>query len=580
MSEARARLGAAQAELVRALCAGGAAPAGFDASALETAAETLVHKRSRAAIKLVPELAPHEKELARFAATNPVEDPLALAIAFAPASLRPAVRLAEWRAGRRRVFVARFALAHARVAGPPADVFALGAILYECLAGLPAFAGENVVAVLTRAESGSVGPLRRARPEVPAWLATVIERALSREPSRRFADGHAFLRALEGRSRAAGSRALLVAACGVLLGLLAWAAAAAPGTKRTASVASVTTRGETGPGETVRLPATAAEYAARAVARQHAGDLERAISDYDRAIELDPRSAEPFVNRGTAREAKRDFQGAISDYERAIELVPRLAVAFVNRGHARLLMGDLDGALADQDRAIDLDPRNPTSYDNRGNVRRERGDLDGAIADFDHAVELDPRAGYALQDRALVRQARGDIDGALSDYDRAIELGFCSGSAFYNRATARDARGDMEGALSDYDRAIERGFTKAFDNRGSLREARGDHDGAIADYDRAIEAHPRDALAFMNRGVARLRKGAVDEALSDFDRAIELDPRLVQAYKNRGVARRTRGNLAGTAEDFARAVALDPNDREAPNMRAFLEKQAREPKSP
>ena len=85
----------------------------------------------------------------------------------------------------------------ARSAGPPCDVFALGAVLYECLSGRPAFPGESVIEVLTRVSSGTVEPL--GRPEVPAWLEKVVAKALAPDPRERFADGVSLARALRER---------------------------------------------------------------------------------------------------------------------------------------------------------------------------------------------------------------------------------------------------------------------------------------------------------------------------------------------------------------------------------------------
>src|SRR5207248_3295119 len=107
----------------------------------------------------------------------------------------------------------------AREVGPPADVFALGALLYECLAGEPAFKGESVIDVITRVSQGSFVPIGARRGAVPRRLAATIDRALAHAPEERFPDGFALARALAGRG-AAWRRAPLLLGALVLLASL------------------------------------------------------------------------------------------------------------------------------------------------------------------------------------------------------------------------------------------------------------------------------------------------------------------------------------------------------------------------
>jgi serine/threonine protein kinase/formylglycine-generating enzyme required for sulfatase activity len=88
----------------------------------------------------------------------------------------------------------------AKEVGPRADVFALGAILYEALAGAPPFEGASMMQLVARVESGQLTPLRRVRGEVPQWLADVVHRALASRADDRFEDGAALARALEPAS--------------------------------------------------------------------------------------------------------------------------------------------------------------------------------------------------------------------------------------------------------------------------------------------------------------------------------------------------------------------------------------------
>ena len=61
------------------------------------------------------------------------------------------------------------------------------------------------------------------------------------------------------------------------------------------------------------------------------GDFDRAIADFNRAIELKPDYAEAYNNRGNAYSDKGDFDHAIADFSKAIELKPDFPIAYNNR---------------------------------------------------------------------------------------------------------------------------------------------------------------------------------------------------------------------------------------------------------
>ena len=109
--------------------------------------------------------------------------------------------------------------------GPAGDVFALGAVLWECLSGRPAFEGETVVEVLAKIERGEIEPL--GRPGVPRWLTSTLGRALATDPRKRFANGTELARALLARrgARRSGRRVVLLVALalGAVSSSLAWA---------------------------------------------------------------------------------------------------------------------------------------------------------------------------------------------------------------------------------------------------------------------------------------------------------------------------------------------------------------------
>src|SRR5215510_7245666 len=69
-----------------------------------------------------------------------------------------------------------------------------------------------------------------------------------------------------------------------------------------------------------------------------------------------PRAAEDHHKRGLALGKQGELDRAIAEFDKAIELNPRLADAWCNRGIAYYSKGDSDRAMADLSQAIALDP--------------------------------------------------------------------------------------------------------------------------------------------------------------------------------------------------------------------------------
>lgn len=102
-------------------------------------------------------------------------------------------------------------------------------------------------------------------------------------------------------------------------------------------------------------PAPSNFYANRGQQRYASGKLEKAISDLDRVLIMEPRNSAILNARGLAWLAMKDYGMAVRDFNQAIKQTPELATAYAHRGLARLRQGHEAKASADFAKCIELD---------------------------------------------------------------------------------------------------------------------------------------------------------------------------------------------------------------------------------
>ena len=298
---------------------------------------------------------------------------------------------------------------------------------------------------------------------------------------------------------------------------------------------------------------------------------ERAIADYDRAIELNPRYATAYHNRGIACSNLEEYERAIADYDRAIELSSQEPAAYRNRGIAYADLKQYQQAIADYERAIELNPEDATAYHNRGLAYRNLKEYERAVADYDQAIELNPEDATAYHNRGSAYGNLQEYQRAIADYERAIELNPEYAAAYHNRGSAYGNLEDYERAIADFNRAIELNLedATAYHNRGLAYRNLKEYERAVADYDQAIELNPEDATAYHNRGSAYGNLQEYQRAIADYERAIELNPEYAAAYHNRGSAYGNLEDYERAIADFNRAIELNPEDATAYHNRGI-----------
>lgn len=109
----------------------------------------------------------------------------------------------------------------------------------------------------------------------------------------------------------------------------------------------------------------------------------------DEATHFNSASADAHIDRGIRSCRKGNLDEAISEFNRAIRLDPTCAKAYHNRGVAWILKGDYDQAIADFDAAIGLNPAYAVAYRNRGLAFERKGEKEKAEKDYKMSRQLD-----------------------------------------------------------------------------------------------------------------------------------------------------------------------------------------------
>ena len=160
-----------------------------------------------------------------------------------------------------------------------------------------------------------------------------------------------------------------------------------------------------------------------------------------------------YRKRGDMYLQLKAYRKALTDYHKAIELEPDIALNYGKRAYLYKELYAYDRALKDSSKAITLDAQSPSLYIFRGNLFRTLQKYETALADYSMAIEIDPNYANAYYFRANLLSDFEAIEGALADYNKAIELDPYDLHAFRSRGELYKKLGDSSRAFQDLSKA-------------------------------------------------------------------------------------------------------------------------------
>ena len=267
------------------------------------------------------------------------------------------------------------------------------------------------------------------------------------------------------------------------------------------------------------------------------GDISASITNFLKAIELNPVRATTYRNLALACEKQGLLDEAISHFRRALQIDPKYAEAHNDLGGALKEKGLLDEAISHFRRALQIDPDYVGAYNNLGNALKAQGNLDEAIEHYRRALQIDPGYAKAHFNLGVAMEGRGELGQTIEHYRKGLEIEPDDAKAHFSLGVALATKGELDEAISHYRRAlqIDPHYFGAYYNLGNALKAKGELVQAIKYYQLALQIKP-DWIGLMNN-LAWLLATHQQAELRDPREAVRLAERACEltGYVNPGI---------------------------------------------
>ena len=490
--------------------------------------------------------------------------------------------------------------ARERIAGTASDVWSLGVVLYEMLAGQTPYRGATAADVLSQVADPSPVRMPAVIRQLPGDAGSAVVRALEKDREKRFRNASEFLHQLEKAERL-WSRPrtvrIAVAAAAILL-VAGWLAfrtrpvTSDPG--HVPALAVLPVAGDSTNREAVALASALGDEIAARVVGLGRMRLVRAVSETDSAIprtpdlhllklELSTKQTLPVISVSLARAGSGQTlwtgrraldRDDLREISRAFVIGTLIAIGKPANERERAVIG----------RSF---PSSPKAYEEflRGSqllAIRTPATVESAMVSFRRATRLDSTfaAAYARQSYAYTLLVDwgwkptalfpGDpLAEGLTLADRATKIDSTSADAWLARAyiLVQKDPARFAGAIEAFQHAIalDPYNAEAFHQYGQSLMALGRYTEALAAYRRVLDLEPDRAMTLVPMAAITKRLGRKLEALSYLDSAIAASPRIPYVRATRALLRAQLGDMEGARADAEVAVSI-PSSYRVPQL--------------
>jgi tetratricopeptide (TPR) repeat protein len=291
--------------------------------------------------------------------------------------------------------------------------------------------------------------------------------------------------------------------------------------------------------------------------------MPEAIAAYQKAIDLDPKSALPYNGLGTALRAQRKLPEAIAAYHKAIAIDPKLAMPYNGLGNVLLQQKRLPEAIAAYRKAIELDPKSALPYNGLGSALSDQKKLPEAADAYKQSLAInseDPQVWFNL---GLVL-AQNDLSAAAVSFKKAIQLNVNFAEAHCILGRILRDQGEFAEALAALQKGHELGSRRPGWNHPSAAWVKDCQqllalEKRLPEVLRGDSADPAEQLKLAD--LCLRYKQRYGEAALLYGRALAAEPKLAEDLVKAPRYAAARAAILAASGKGAGADKLEPSDK-------------------
>jgi len=331
-------------------------------------------------------------------------------------------------------------------------------------------------------------------------------------------------------------------------------------------------------------------YTNRAKFWLNQGEYDKALVDCRRASQLDYKNAEAYYYIGQVENAKGNTQRALSNFNKAVEINDQRADFYNGRGLALFKLNEFEDALDDFKQAVAIDPSDAAAKDrildcrerlesyadtNQGSIIKNTIESKSTIEETEiftaRGIESanDDIQGFSWQTNPKPKKEeksnnQQQLEGLKNNQNQPSDT---NGVSSQQKAQKYIELGDFYVGSNDYAEALQHYESAIWHDKYSktayLKKAQclislQQNNDALLAMDQHLKFHNNEAEAYYMRGSLRFRTGNIFGAKEDYDLGLQLNKNHSGLLESRAQWNADKGYYLKAVDDYSRLIQIAP----------------------